>query len=191
MNTNRWEETAQKSLDARERRHIDRGGVRSARTVRLTAAAVVVGAIGAVAFLTAGAVGDDTPLWTVVGAAASGLALVAGRVTITSDRRARALRADSDLLDERELTLQLTARADAYKWATTIVMLLSVLAQIVQPLTRPDRDPDRTPEFLMPMALYALIVFGWGVMPALPQMLHLLRSPQPEPAADLDDVPAA
>ena len=179
MNTNSWEETAQASLATRERKHIERGRVRSVRTVRLAVTAMVVGAIGAVAFLTAGAVGDDTPPWAFAGAATSGLALFAGRFTITFDRRARALRAGSDVLDERELTLQLMARADAYKWATIVVMILGVVAQIVQPLTRPDREPSRTPEFFMPMALYALIVFGVGVMPVLPQVLHLLRSPDP------------
>lgn len=177
MNTNSWEEIAQQSLDDADRRHIERGRLRSRRVVRAASAAVATGAVVTTALLTAGtAANDGVPLWVVGGAVASTAVLVTGLLTIVTDRRARTFGARSSALDERELALHLAARADAYRWALLVVGVLTIAALMALNADRRDARGDDT---FVRAVLYALLVFGCAVMPALPHVLHLLRSPDP------------
>lgn len=177
MNTNSWEETAQRPLDAVERRHLDRGPVRSRRTVLLAIAALPVGAAGLIASAAAGTA-DGIQLRSLAGGIVSLMVLVTGRIIIESDRRARALRASASVLDERELAQQLSARADAYKLATLVVVLLALAAQLGLTAKSGVR------EVMGRAALYGMFVFGLGVMRVLPEILHLIRSPNDFPAGD-------
>lgn len=174
MNT--WEETAQRSLDAEARKEIERGRLHSRTTVYLAAVAIVAGPIGMVVFGNAVATNDGKRVLAAVASLASMAVAIAGRVAIEYDKRARPLGAHPRVLDEREVAEQLAARALAYRIATTVIILLSLLALLG---LQNGGDEQEARDTIARLALYGFFAFGAGVMPALPQLLHLLRSPLP------------
>jgi len=169
---NRWEHVAHRSLATQERKSVDNAPIRSLRTRRLAAAGLVVTGLGAAAFVTLGATDDDSQLWPRFASYAALLALLACRLILTSDRRARFMSLRTRYLDEREIATRSAAESNAYQLATIVLLLLAAVGYLGF-----DRHGERLGEVLTLGALAGVAVFAIGIMPALPAALESLRQP--------------